>query len=197
MKHHLLTEKNIALLHEWELSNLPHSMHQKNNGCEIVGEMVTPFLKDLIEELEEEYNSNYNFKPELSTEELLEKNGYTILTQSPYELEKNNEVITGQCALWLISHLRQEYRNQNDASTPIDILTLQTGDVVYRVIHNEASEGWEATSYSKDTVKTLKVGVDFVNSIVDFENSNSAYGHFVCFRTKEELFKHIELTDLQ
>jgi hypothetical protein len=154
MTHPLLTEQNIALLHEWDLTDFPNYVSQKNTGCNISGALVVPFIKDTIEELREEL---IDTTPYESDEVILARHGYDIITESPYELEKDGEEITGECANWLIQYYRQNFRTIPEP-TPIDLRTLNVGDVVYRSVHNESGCGIDARSYSKDTV--AKVNLD-------------------------------------
>ena len=202
MTQSLLTPQNISLLNEWDLSNYPNSVSQKMNGCEIKGIMVVPFITDLIEELLEEQDDT----PYISSETLLEQNGYDIITQSPYELEKDGESITGECALWLVSHLRHLHNNTNN-NAPIPLGTLKVGDTVFRTIHNECCEGWEATSYVKDVVREIKLGTKgTLPTVISFnvesdiylnDNNECSYGQCFCFSTADALLEHIRVTDLK
>lgn len=112
MNEHLIEniENNEQLLnkHGW-FFELEGNLSAKNTvtGCSIEGELTLLFLNDKLIELLEDSNS-IKYPDE---ETLLENNGYTAICLSPLEVENTNngEFHTGECALWLVSHLREKW----------------------------------------------------------------------------------------
>lgn len=75
-------------------------------GCSIEGNFVSGFVRDKLEELKEENH----IKTSISFEEVLEKEGLSIICESPFEIEdKEGNIISGECALWLKEELIQKF----------------------------------------------------------------------------------------
>ena len=79
-------------------------------GCHIEGENTLSFLVDTLEDiLDSEQNENLKYP---SDETLLEQNGYMVFCVSPLEVEhqQTKDFISGQCAHWLVSYLKEQWR---------------------------------------------------------------------------------------
>lgn len=91
----------------WDVSNFPESVRNTDTGCVIRGSLVDVFIQDKINELLEEVAEEN--KQKLSDEEILKQAGYTIICESPFEIEdQNGALTTGECAGWVLHYLRHE-----------------------------------------------------------------------------------------
>lgn len=95
--------------HGWLVKDTPYGymIKNENTGCKISGQFVNQFVQELIKELIEEDNAQSNPLP--STEQILQMNGYTMICESPLEIQSPEQnMITGQCALWLVQTLKEK-----------------------------------------------------------------------------------------
>ena len=79
-------------------------------GCSINGELTISFLIEKIEEIKEEESDPVKYP---DTETLLENYGYTAHCLSPFEVinNKTDDLFVGECANWLLSTLKERWRN--------------------------------------------------------------------------------------
>ncbi len=95
----------------WNITNFPNEVSNTETGCKITGQLVDVFIQEIIQELLEEHKEKT--KPKLTDEEVLSSFGYTIICESPFEIEDSNQnITTGQCASWVVQELRQQLDNK-------------------------------------------------------------------------------------
>lgn len=104
-------EEDLLLKNGWIVNYNPFSVVNQNTGCSFGHSFYCKiFLKEKLEELKEIE------KPieKISNEDILSHFGFYFLCESPIEISNsNNDLITGECALWLLSELRDEYHRNN------------------------------------------------------------------------------------
>lgn len=103
-----LSDKNLLEKEGWSCGNLPNLIFNKKTGCKISGKFIQVFLNQKIQELKEDVALESTTYP---TDEVLLKNeGMYIICESPFEIADDDEnMITGECAHWLIEELRESY----------------------------------------------------------------------------------------
>lgn len=97
--------------HGWLVKDSPYGYMIKNanTGCKISGVFVNQFVEELIAELLEDDNAQSNPLP--TDEQILEMNGYTVLCESPLEIQSSHQnMITGQCAKWVLQTLKENMK---------------------------------------------------------------------------------------
>lgn len=113
-----LTNEQITFLnkHGWNAvyTNGILEISNAETGCRFASAFsnddATLFAIEKIKEISEETNTN-QINPNLTEEQILEGYGYSIICESPFELhDPKNELITGECALWLKQTLIQRYK---------------------------------------------------------------------------------------
>lgn len=114
----MFNDQNTKLLNKYNwkvdyLDPLSNFLIINDNGCQIKNS--TKALIALIEELVEEEIDELNNNLKLSDEDLLAIFGYEIVCESPLEIKKEDEFISGQAAKIMISYLRNK-KHQNDIS---------------------------------------------------------------------------------
>jgi hypothetical protein len=103
-----ILDRSLLEKEGWNCESLPSLISNEKTGCKISGNFVQTFLIQKIEELKEDMNSESTIYP---TDEVLLKNeGMYVICESPFEIVDNNEnMITGECAHWLIAKLKESY----------------------------------------------------------------------------------------
>lgn len=77
-----------------------------DTGCSMVGDLVRTFCIDLFEDYHEDSCSNTSVE---SDESILSRHGYSIICESPFELEDcDGNITSGECARFVVSFYKKQ-----------------------------------------------------------------------------------------
>lgn len=110
-----ISKKTISFLNSldwdfWLEDGVPH-IKSSITGCHCSGDFTYEFINDLIEENSESFSDSLDY---ITFEEFLNLEKIEIICESPLELNYQGDFFTGECALFLISFLEDEYRKKKN-----------------------------------------------------------------------------------